>query len=120
MIVADSSYLVDGLLKDASLLEQASIVAPDIALYEVINAIWKHAAVLKDVKDGTPYLQRMFELTSSRAIEFIKPNESMVTSAYKLALEKRCTFYDAIFVTVALALGVELKTFDEAQRRLLT
>jgi predicted nucleic acid-binding protein len=119
MIVGDSSYIVHALLKDASLFERELIVTPDIALYEVMNAIWKHAAVLRDIKDGTPYIERMFELTSSRVLEFLRPSETMVTAAYKLSLEKKCTFYDAIFVTVALTLGIELKTFDEAQRRLV-
>ncbi|MGI0018842.1 MAG: type II toxin-antitoxin system VapC family toxin [Nitrososphaera sp.] len=119
MFVADSSYLVEGLLKDASLLEHEAIVAPDIALYEVINAVWKHEAILKDLKDGRPHLGLLFELASTNAIRFVKPDAQVTRKAYELACEKRCTFYDAIFAALARELGVSLETFDEDQRRLL-
>ena len=42
MIVADSSLLVYGVLRDASLLASDSIITLDLALHEVANSIWKH------------------------------------------------------------------------------
>jgi predicted nucleic acid-binding protein len=120
LIVADSSYLVEGLLKDASLLEREQvIVTPDLALYEVINAILKHESILKDVRDGQPYLDLIFILNSSQVIQFITVNKKIATRAYQLALEKKGTFYDAVFVALALELAVDLKTFDEAQLKML-
>ena len=41
MKVADSSYLIEGILRDAALFENETLVAPDLALYEVVNTIWK-------------------------------------------------------------------------------
>ncbi|AIC14469.1 type II toxin-antitoxin system VapC family toxin [Nitrososphaera viennensis] len=120
MIVADSSYLVEGLLKDVSLIEnEGVVVSPDLALYEVVNAVWKHETVLKDIKDGRPYLDVLSKLVSARAVRFVKPDKKIIGQAYQLASKKRCTFYDAVFVVLALELGLELKTFDEAQRALL-
>ncbi|MGH9877974.1 MAG: type II toxin-antitoxin system VapC family toxin [Nitrososphaera sp.] len=118
-IVADSSYLVEGLLKDASLLEHDIIVAPELALYEVANSIWKHEAVLGDINDGRQYLDLLFQLVSTETVRFISPDERIAGEAYKLALTKKCTVYDAIFVALAIDLGLELKTFDEAQHSLL-
>lgn len=119
MIVADTSYLIEGLLKDASLLEHEVVITPDLALYEVNNAIWKHEVILKDIKDGKPYLDLMFELASTQALRFVRPDKMVAREAYRLACKKKCTFYDAIFVVLALELGLDLKTFDEAQRSLL-
>jgi predicted nucleic acid-binding protein len=118
-IIADSSYLVEGLLKDASLLGREAIVAPDLALYEVINAVWKHEVMLKDIKDGKPYIDQLFELASTQALQFVRPDRKIVAEAYKLALKKKCTFYDAIFVALAQELKLNLKTFDDAQRNLM-
>lgn len=119
MIVADSSYLVEGLLKDASLLENEVIIAPDIALYEVVNAVWKHEVMLKDVRDGKEYLDLLSELTSAGTIQFVRPDNKIIKEAYRLAIGKKHTFYDSIFAALAKELGLELKTFDKAQRSLL-
>lgn len=119
MIVADSTYLVEGLLKDASLLENKLIITPDLAIYEVANSIWKHEVLLKDVKDGQAYIDAMFALVASGAVQLVRPNESMARQAYEIASKKRSTFYDAIFAAMAMELGLELKTLDEKQRKLL-
>lgn len=47
MIVTDSSYLIEGLLKDASLLEEDEIITPELALYEGSNTIWNHETILR-------------------------------------------------------------------------
>jgi predicted nucleic acid-binding protein len=41
MKVADSSFLIEALLRDASLLENENFIAPDLALYEVVNTLWR-------------------------------------------------------------------------------
>lgn len=118
MIVADSSYLIEGLLKDASLLEEDEIITPELALYEVANTIWKHETVLKDIKDGRPFLNIFLDLIETQAIRLVRPDEKMTRKAYTLASEKNITFYDTIFVALALDLRLELRTFDKTQERL--
>jgi hypothetical protein len=39
MKVADSTYLIEALLREASILENESFIAPDLALYEVVNTL---------------------------------------------------------------------------------
>jgi predicted nucleic acid-binding protein len=51
MIVADTSYLVEGLLRDASLLQEDTL-SPELALYEVANTVWKHEFILRDLKNS--------------------------------------------------------------------
>jgi predicted nucleic acid-binding protein len=41
MKVADSSFLIQALLRDAGLLENETFIAADLALYEVVNTLWK-------------------------------------------------------------------------------
>jgi predicted nucleic acid-binding protein len=123
MIVADSSYIVQALLLDKSLFYPGKngdpILAPGFALYEVVNAIWKYQALLKKIKDATPYLDTLFELASARTIQFVILEEKTIRHAYDLAVtSKRTTFYDAAFVSLAIELGLELKTFDAEQERL--
>ena len=57
MIVADSSYIVEGLLKNKKLLSDDQIVTPELVVYEVTNAIWKHENLLK-AQAGRGHFQR--------------------------------------------------------------
>lgn len=119
MIVVDSSYIVEGLLKDEALLEKATMVSPELALYEVVNAVWKHEALIKDVTDGSKHIAMLYNLASSGVLQFVRPDRQVMDKAYRLSLRKKCALYDAVFVALASDLGLELKTFDEVQKGLL-
>jgi hypothetical protein len=43
---------VETLLEDMSLLTKGQIVAPDVAVYEVVNAIWKQEHLMKHLEEG--------------------------------------------------------------------
>ena len=117
MIVADSSYIVHGLINDETALKDRPVVTLDLALYEIMNAIWKHEAVLKDIRSSRRYLDFVFQLVSSSALLLIRPDRKIVEEAYALAVQKKLAFYDAAFVVLARELQSDLKTADEAQRR---
>ncbi len=108
---------MEGLLRRKSLLEQDQIVVPELALYETINSVWKHEYVLKDLKDGSAYLAILFGLIDAGTILVLSPNEQLMKKAYVIAGRNRTSVYDSVFVSLALELGVELKTFDRAQMR---
>jgi predicted nucleic acid-binding protein len=114
-IVADSSYIIEGLLKDKSLLEGYTLFAPDYGLYEVLNAVWKHEVLLKKVADSSTILAIFFDLVSSERIRFIALEEETIRSAYALAVKTRTPVYDAVFIALAKLLDIELKTFDMRQ-----
>jgi len=118
MIVADSSYIVEGLLRDASLLESEPVVSPDLALYEVMNTLWKHESKLRDIPSAEPYIDCLLELLASRIIQFLRPDSTLVRRAYNLALKEGISFYDAIFIVLSVNLRLELKTYDETQRKI--
>jgi predicted nucleic acid-binding protein len=118
ILVADSSYLVHGLLKDATLLEEKIIISPDLALYEVTNTIWKHQVLLKDLQNGKKFLDLFYELVEMNTIQLVRPDRTILAQAYKIAASNRCSVYDAIFVALAQGLGLTLGTFDELQKKL--
>ena len=117
MIVADSSFLVEGLLKRKSLLQEDQLVVPELALYETINSIWKHEYLLKDLKNGSAYLSILYGLIDAGAILVLSPNEQLMEKTYVIAGRNRISVYDSVFVSLALELDVELKTFDSTQMR---
>ncbi len=120
MIVADSSYIIYGLLCDRSLFNDETIMAPNFALYEVANTIWKNQTLFAKIQDGILFLQTLFELVSARAIQFVILEEKTLSKAYELAVQAKITFYDAVFIALAIELGIELKTLDKEQSRLFT
>ena len=119
MIVADSSFIVEGLLKRKSLLQQDQIVVPELALYETTNSIWKHEYVLRDLKNGPAYLSILYGLIEAGAILVLSLNEELMEKAYVVAGRHRISVYDSVFVSLALELGVGLKTFDSTQMRVM-
>lgn len=119
MIVADSSYIVEGLLREASLLEVDAIIAPDLALYEVVNTLWKHESRVKDIRDASLFLAPFIELIKSEQIRVIRPDEKLLRKTYLLAVEEKITVYDAIYIALSIDLGLELRTFDRIQSRVI-
>ena len=116
VVVADSSYIVVSLLDDASLLEtDERLLSPDIAFYEVINAIWKQQVVLRQIVDARRHIDSFMRLMDSGKIVLVKPESKLVHRAYDLAVAKKVGFYDTVFIALARDLNLELKTFDKKQ-----
>jgi predicted nucleic acid-binding protein len=117
--VADSSYIVEGLLRSKELLEGDILVTVDLALYEAVNAVWKHQFLIRDLDDGVPYVSILYGLTGSGRIRVIRPGKELMKRGYALAAKSRRSIYEAIFVVLALELATDLATFDKRQGELL-
>jgi predicted nucleic acid-binding protein len=117
VIVADSSYIVEGLLKNKKLLSDDQIVAPELVVYEVTNAIWKHEDLLKDLENGATYLSIFYGLIEAGTITILSPNERLMQESYSVAKRNGITVYDAVFVSLAIKLGLALRTYDKVQIR---
>ncbi|MEM2942635.1 MAG: PIN domain-containing protein [Candidatus Bathyarchaeia archaeon] len=120
MIVADTSYLVEAILRDASLLENETIITPDLTVYETINTLWKHEILIGDLKDSSPYLELLLELISTETVQLVRLDEKLLRNSYVLSARHRAPIYDTVFVALALELGLELKTFDRKQTNILS
>ena len=120
MKVADSSFIVEALLKKKELLEEEdSLVTPDLAVHETCSTIWKHQCLLKDLDDGLPYISILYGLIESGKIRVIPTGQELMERAYSLAAKKRLPVYDTLFVALSLELGLKLATFDQRQAELL-
>jgi predicted nucleic acid-binding protein len=91
------------------------IVAPELVIYEVVNALWKHERLLKDLENGEPYLSIFYGLIEAGKITILSPNESLMHDSYLLAKRNGITIYDAVFVSLAINLGLSLKSYDRVQ-----
>jgi predicted nucleic acid-binding protein len=120
MIVADSSYLVEGILRKARLVENETMVAPDLALYEVVNTLWKHETMIGDLDDSSSHIDLVLELVSTGAILLVRPDKKLLNQTYYLSVKYRTSVYDTVFVALALQLGLELKTYDEKQAKMFS
>ena len=119
MRVADSSFIVEGLLKRKELFEEDFLITVDLAVYEVVNAIWKHQFLLKDLNDGLAYISILYGLIEAGRIRVVRPAAELMQRGYSLAGKNRRSIYDTIFVALALELASELATFDKHQAELL-
>ncbi len=119
MIVADSSFLVQGLLRDTDLLVADSIITLDLALHEVSNAIWKHEFILNDINHGIDFINVMHDLIDSGAVTLVTSNRKMTRRAYDIAAKYRVSFYDCIFIILSIETGLPLRTMDDQQMKIL-
>ena len=108
---------MEGLLKDKKLLSEDHIVAPELVLYEVANSVWKHEYLIKDLKNGEEYLTIFYGLIKAGQITVVSASEVLTQEGYTVAKENGITIYDALFVCLAIKLGLTLKTFDKVQER---
>lgn len=115
VVVADSSYIVEGLLRDGSLFDGQTVCAPDYSLYEILNAVWKHQVLLKQIKDSRIIIDALFDLMSAGHIQLVTLKEKTARNAYSLAVKTKTPIYHVAFIALALDLGVELRTFDRRQ-----
>lgn len=120
MMVADSSYLIEGILRDASLLEVDTFLAPDLASCEILNTIWKHEVLIGDLDDSSVLIDLFLELVSAETIQLVRPDERLIRHSYELSAKYKASVYDTMFVALVLELGSQLKTFDEHQKDILS
>jgi len=120
MKAADSSYLIEGILRDASLLENETFISPDLALYEVVNTVWKHETLIKDLKESWARINLFLELVSAETLRLVRPDKKLLEETYSLSRKHMVPTYDMVFVALALDLGLELKTYDSRQTAIMS
>lgn len=86
-------------------------------MYEVVNAIWKHECLIRNLDDGTQYVTVFYDLIKSGKINVLSPTETLMKESYLIAKKNSITVYDAIFIALAFQLGVSMMTLDKAQIR---
>lgn len=119
MKVADTSYIVEGLLRNKSLFESENFLTPELALYEIVNALWKHEKLLGDIENGLEYLEALDLLLEAGVITFVSCGKKVLARAYKISITQKVAVYDSVFVALAIESGMELSTLDRDQKKVL-
>lgn len=91
------------------------LLAPDILLPEVVNGLWKHLILLKDINE----LQ--FSRATGNLIDIwdnlsIVKTEDMLEDAIKVAKTKKINFYDSVYIAISISQDAPLFTFDRPMR----
>lgn len=118
MIVADSSYISEGVLRDQSLLRNEAIFTADLAIYETLGAIWKHQTLLRRITEGGIYVDFLFELIKTNNLYTAHPDRELMKEAYGLAVRHHSHPHDTVFVAMALDTNLDFKTLDAKQREI--
>lgn len=126
MIVLDASALTklvieeEGSIKTrnwmTSYLRNGQIVAsPDIALAEVLNAIWRHFVLLKDINrnQANGAVEKLLFIWD----KITKLNtEMLVKVAIGIAVSTNLTAYDSLYLAASKLNNAPLFTFDERMK----
>lgn len=89
---------------------EAPLAAPDLIVYEVSNVLLHNPRF--SASDVQHCIQRLYALE----LELIAPSAELVTATIALASARRLTFYDALYVRLALHLSLP---FYSADRKLI-
>ncbi len=106
-VVVDSSVIVKWLnqekekliVQSEKVLEEAqhgmiALIAPQLARYEIGNALLKKKLSLRETKDA-------FSVAYRLPVNFITETKSLAKESYRMANEAQITYYDASFVALA-------------------
>ena len=119
MIAIDASSLAKYILREQNWRDVRDhlineVFSLNLALAEVSNAIWKHSVLYGKVSKGQA--NKMFKaLEKLRDVVVFEPFEKYLGNAVKIAMDKKITVYDALYIAQAREMG-RLITSDDKQR----
>ena len=120
MIAIDASSLAKYILREENWRDVRDHLMNDVfslslALAEVSNAIWKHSVLYGEV--SKKQANKMFKaLEKLRDVVIFEPFEKYLGNAVKIAMDKKITVYDALYIAQARDMG-KLITSDDRQKR---
>ncbi|MBS3148305.1 type II toxin-antitoxin system VapC family toxin [Candidatus Woesearchaeota archaeon] len=94
-------------IRDSHVQGHVDIIAPDLMLYEITNALrYNNAVTEKDVQDA---VDSILELDLS----IIVPTREILHNAISIARKHNTTVYDAHYLAIAQFLNIPLITADQ-------
>ena len=122
MIILDASALIKLVVREEhtdkvrALVSKAIssgdvIAAPEIAFPESLNGLWKHVALLKDVRrEELPDRLAMLDFIWGRMLQL--NSTKLAQNALDVGVDNTLSIYDALYVTASLMNNAPLLTFD--------
>ena len=96
-------------LRDSFILGQTSLIEPSLLFYEVMNAML-YSKVKKFTDDE---LKIIAKALVNYTFELFDLNEILAKKAVDIAVEYSISFYDAVYVALAITTNSKLYTADE-------
>jgi len=93
-------------------------LVPDLAVYEVVNALYVQQDVLHIIDDGLPYIDALYDIVGADVLHVVASSRDLLRDAYSLAARYGGGTYDCLFVALALRADLELRTHDRRQARI--
>jgi predicted nucleic acid-binding protein len=92
-------------------------ISADHVIKEVANAIWRHAVVrgLMSLEEARQ-AYRILSMLAGTNIE-LHPQGELMDEAFEIALRRRVTVYDALYIALAKRRGTPLLTLDRKQAK---
>ena len=122
MIVVDSSALAKYLLREEGwegveeILGNREALSLELAVKEVLNAIWKHAVLLGSITESIAFEKyRALKMLLENEVIVLEPQDRYLDEALRIALGHSITFYDALFIAQARVREATLLTSDGFQ-----
>jgi predicted nucleic acid-binding protein len=111
--------VVEGLLAGHREFESETLLAPDLVVPEVANALFVHHRILHAIPDGLPYLARLFRAIESGSLVLVPVTEDLASASYEIAANNDSAIYGCVFIALALRSGLQLRTRDRRQAEVL-
>ncbi|MCS7121621.1 MAG: type II toxin-antitoxin system VapC family toxin [Archaeoglobaceae archaeon] len=127
MIVADATVLVKYLLREKGwqsvsyYIRREPIYSIDHVIKEVANSIWKHCSQFKviDQKRAFEVFYSLIKLIKAGVL-ILEMEEDYIEKAFSIAIENNLTFYDSLYIALALERRACLMTCDRKQAEVST
>ncbi len=121
MIAVDASALIAFFLREEGWENLAKylvrVVSIDHVVKEFYNAVWKATLLQKRItRDEAHTIIKLFQAYLEKNLE-LRNELRYLDTALEIAMEKRITVYDALYIALALEEGLPLLTLDEKQRQ---
>lgn len=94
-------------LRDSYVKGEINLLAPDLLLYEIFNALRYKKGV--DVKTLKEWIEDMINMQ----IDLISPTQHLLEKSLENATKFGITFYDSCYLTLAELSGAQLVTADK-------
>ena len=119
MIVIDSSALAKYLLKEEGWREvrkhlEEGCVTLGLAIEEVVNALWKRI-VMGHLDEG--YAKEVVRSFLESGIVKVEKQDQFLEEALSVAVRRKMTVYDSMFIALAKKRGLPLLTSDKEQAK---
>ena len=98
-------------IRDKFVRGEIEVLVPSLLIYEIGNVFLKHPA--KNSKDVENDFKALFDI----GMEIVEINKPEIKDIHKNARHFGITFYDAVYVTLALKEGCKLITADKKLKR---